>query len=259
MPHLLLINPSGNSKVLGNIRATAFPPLNLPYLAAVTPGHYRIEVLDENVEPFTYRAADIVGITAYTSSVYRAYQIASIYRRKGIPTVIGGIHASMMPQEALRYCDAVVTGEAENIWPKVLQDFESSRLQRQYAGELTCLDTLPFPRRDILLNPKYRWGSIQTSRGCPMNCSFCSVTAFNGRRFRRRPLDAVIEELRQIPQKMIMITDDNIIGHGEEDLDWTRSFSLAYWTRELKRFFLLRLPFCWVKIPIWFASLPGPA
>ncbi len=102
MPRLLLINPSNTHKVLGNIRATAFPPLNLPYLASVTPSHYQIEILDENIEPFTYREADIVGITAYTASVYRAYQIANIYRKNGTPTIIGGIHVSMMPEEALR-------------------------------------------------------------------------------------------------------------------------------------------------------------
>lgn len=97
MPRLLLINPSNIHKHLGNIRVTAWPPLNLPCLAAVTPRHYHIEVIDENIEPFEPREADIVGITAYTASVYRAYQIAQIYRKKGTPTVMGGIHVSMMP------------------------------------------------------------------------------------------------------------------------------------------------------------------
>ncbi len=237
MPRLILINPSNTNKGLGNIRATAWPPLNLPYLAAVTPNHYHIEVLDENIEPFEYREADIVGITAYTASVYRAYQIAQIYRKKGIPTVMGGIHVSMMPEEAVNYCDAVVIGEAENIWPKVLEDFESGKLQKQYKGTWTNLENLPFPRRDILRNPYYQWGSIQTSRGCPMNCTFCSVTAFNGRRFRRRPIDAVIEELEQIPQKKIMITDDNIIGHGKADLEWTRNFFLRILEKGIKKIF----------------------
>ncbi|MFC1867409.1 B12-binding domain-containing radical SAM protein [Thermodesulfobacteriota bacterium] len=224
MPRLLLINPSNTHKALGNIWATAWPPLNLPYLAAVTPNHYQIEAIDENVEPFEYREADIVGITAFTSSVNRAYQIAQIYREKGIPTVMGGIHVSMMPDEALRFCDSVVIGEAEGIWPNVLEDFEAGSLQKQYRGSWVDLETLPIPRRDILQHPHYRWGSIQTSRGCPMNCSFCSVTAFNGRRFRRRSLDAVIEELGQIPQRWVMLTDDNIIGYGEKDLEWTYAF-----------------------------------
>ena len=237
MPRLLLVNPSNTHKVLGNISATAFPPLNLPYLAAVTPDHYQIEVLDENIEPFEYREADIVGITAYTASVYRAYQIVQIYREKGIPTVMGGIHVSMMPEEASNYCDAVVIGEAESIWPKILEDFEAGKLQKQYKGTWTNLEKLPFPRRDILKNPYYQWGSIQTSRGCPMNCTFCSVTAFNGRRFRRRPLDAVIEELEQIPQKKVLLTDDNIIGHGKADLEWTRNFFLRILEKDIKKVF----------------------
>ena len=238
MPRLLLINPSNIHKGLGNIRATSFPPLNLPYLAAVTPRHYQIEVLDENIEPFEYREADIVGITAYTASVYRAYQIAKIYRKQGIPTVMGGIHVSMMPEEALHYCDTVVIGEAEAIWPKVLEDFEAGNLQKKYKGAWTNLETLPFPRRDILRNPYYQWGSIQTSRGCPMNCTFCSVTAFNGRRFRRRPLDAVIEELEQIPQKRILLVDDNIIGHGKQDLEWTRAFFSRILEKSIKKVFI---------------------
>ena len=237
MLHVLLINPSNIHKGLGNIRATAWPPLNLPYIAAVTPSHYKIEILDENIEPFKYKEADIVGITAYTASVYRAYQIAQIYRQKGIPTVMGGIHASMMPEEALRYCDTVVIGEAENIWPKVLEDFEAGNLKNRYEGTWADLDNLPSPRRDILRNTYYQWGSIQTSRGCPMNCTFCSVTAFNGRRFRRRPLDEVIEELKQIPQNKIMITDDNLIGYGEQDMEWTRMFFNKILENDIKKIF----------------------
>lgn len=242
MPRLLLINPSVTSQALGNIRATAWPPLNLPYLAAVTPYHYQIEVLDENIEPFKYREADLVGITALTSSVYHAYQISQIYREKGIPTIMGGIHVSMMPDEAQRYCDSVVIGEAEDIWPKVLKDFEAGKLQKRYRGSWADLETLPIPRRDILQNSYYRWGSIQTSRGCPMNCSFCSVTAFNGRQFRRRSLAPVIEELEQIPQKWVMLTDDNILGYGEHDLAWTYSFFSRILEKGIKKSFFAQVP-----------------
>ena len=237
MPKLLLINPSNIHKGLGNIRSTAWPPLNLPYLAALTPAHYQIEVIDENIEPFEYRPADIVGITAYTSSVYRAYQIAQIYREQEIPTVMGGIHVSMMPKEASLFCDSVVIGEAETVWPKVLEDFEAGRLKKQYRGHWIDLADLPIPRRDVLQNQYYQWGSIQTSRGCPMNCTFCSVTAFNGRRFRRRPLEAVVAELEQIPQKKIMLTDDNIIGYGEKDREWARAFFSRILEKGIKKIF----------------------
>jgi radical SAM superfamily enzyme YgiQ (UPF0313 family) len=207
-------------------------------LAAVTPPHYQIEVVDENIEPFVYREADIVGITAFTSTVYRAYQIAKVYRKRNIPTVMGGIHVSMMPEEALRFCDTVVIGEAESIWPKLLEDFEKGRMKKQYEGSWADLKTLPIPRRDILKNSFYRWGSIQTSRGCPMNCAFCSVTAFNGRRFRRRPLEAVIEELREIPQRLVLLADDNIIGYGKEDVEWARAFFSRILEKGIKKTFL---------------------
>ena len=224
MPKLLLINPSNVHKGLGNLRSTAWPPLNLPYIAALTPDHYEIEVIDENIMPFEFKEADIVGITSYTSQVNRGYQIAKMYREKGIKTIMGGIHVSMMPEEALKYCDSVVIGEAETVWAKVLKDFETGELKKIYKGEWTNLQNLPIPRRDILKNNYYVWGSFQTSRGCPMNCSFCSVTAFNGRRYRRRVIEEVIKELKQIPQKNIMITDDNIIGYSEKDKEWAKDF-----------------------------------
>jgi len=237
MLRLLLINPSNIHKGLGNIRSTAWPPLNLPYLAALTPDHYQIEVIDENIEPFKFQKADIVGITAYSSSVSRGYDIAQMYRKQGIPTVMGGIHVSMMPEEALNYCDAVVIGEAEDVWPKVLEDFEAGNLKRQYRGSWIDLAQLPIPRRNILKNDYYIWNNIQTSRGCPMNCAFCSVSAFNGRRFRRRRLEDVIAELEQIPQKKVMITDDNLIGYSREDRDWARVFFLQIIEKGIKKTF----------------------
>ena len=237
MPRLLFINPTDSHGGLGNVRDTAFPPMNLPYLAAVTPPHYQIEVLDENVEPFKFREADIVGITAYTASVHRGYQLAQIYREKGVPTVMGGIHVSMLPQEALQFCDAVVVGEAEKIWPEVLADFEAGRLQKEYRADWPDLTDLPNPRREVLNEDHYGWGSIQTYRGCPMDCAFCSVTAFNGRRFRRRSLDAVIAELKQIPQKRVLIADDNIIGYSNSDLEWTRAFFARIIAEDIRKIF----------------------
>jgi radical SAM superfamily enzyme YgiQ (UPF0313 family) len=183
MPRLLLINPATASKGLGNLRSTSWPPLNLPYLAALTPDYYEIEVIDENIEPFEFKKADLVGITAYTSSVTRGYEIAQLYRKQGITTVMGGIHVSMMPEEAKNYCDAIIIGEAENVWPTLLEDFEAGKLKKQYLGDWADLEHLAPPRRDVLRNDFYEWGSIQTSRGCPMNYVFCSVTAFNGRRY----------------------------------------------------------------------------
>jgi radical SAM superfamily enzyme YgiQ (UPF0313 family) len=171
--------------------------------------------VDENWEPFTYRDADLVGITAFTASANRAYEIAAVYRERDVPVVMGGIHASVRSDEALQFVDSVVAGEAETSWPQVVADVEAGRLRRVYQGEWTALVELPHPRRD-LFHPDYVFASVQTSRGCPMDCEFCSVTAFDGRRYRRRPSEEVIDELETIPQRMLFFVDDNIIGYGPE-------------------------------------------
>lgn len=213
------------------------PPLSLSCIAAVTPPKYNITIIDENVEAFTCPAADLVGITGYTSAINRGYQIAAAYRQRGIPVVMGGIHVSMLPDEALNYCDSVVTGEAEEIWPKVLEDFESGKLNAVYEGRFADIASLPLPRRD-LLQPNYTWGTLQTSRGCPMGCNFCSVTAFNGRRFRRRKLDHVISELQRIRQKYVFLIDDNILGFSSEDRAWTAGFFSKIKSAGIKKYFL---------------------
>jgi radical SAM superfamily enzyme YgiQ (UPF0313 family) len=187
----------------------------LGIVAAATPPSWDVKLLDENWRPFSYQKADLVGITAFTASANRAYEIASIYRQQGVPVIIGGIHASMCPKEALRFADAVVVGEAEAVWPRVIADVDAGCLQQIYKGDWSDLLGMPSPRRD-LFNPGYMFASVQTSRGCPMDCEFCSVSAFNGRRYRRRPSGEVLAELETIPEKMIFFVDNNIIGYGKD-------------------------------------------
>lgn len=215
-PRLVLINPVNPARVgLTVNRSSRFPPIGLGIVAAVTPSSWEVKLLDENWEPFSYQDADLVGITAFTASANRAYEIASIYRQRGVPVAIGGIHASIRPEEALQYVDAVVIGEAEAVWPHIISDVEAGHLQKIYKGGWTDLSGAPNPRRD-LFHPRYMFASVQTSRGCPMDCEFCSVTAFNGKRYRRRPPGEVLAELETIPEKRIFFVDDNIIGYGEE-------------------------------------------
>ena len=214
MKKLVLINPVNPARTgLTVNKSSRFPPIGLGTVAALTPASWDVKLVDENWETFTYQKADLVGITAFTASANRAYEIAALYRQQGVPVVMGGIHASMCPDEALRFVNAVVTGEAEAVWPRVLADMEAGCLQQRYQGEWSDLSGMPSPRRD-LFHPDYMFGSVQTSRGCPMDCEFCSVTAFNGRRYRRRPPEEVLAELETIPQKMLFFVDDNIIGYG---------------------------------------------
>ncbi|MBE0646750.1 MAG: B12-binding domain-containing radical SAM protein [Bacteroidales bacterium] len=210
---LLLVNPankSGSGFIVN--KDTRYQPLSLGIIAALTPANWKVKIIDENFRAFRYYEADLVGFTAFSSTVTRAYELAQIYREKGIPTVIGGIHASMVPDEASEYVDSVVTGEAEGVWQKVIADFENGNLQKRYRGALTDMIQSPHPRRE-LFHPGYVFASIQTTRGCPMNCDFCSVTAFNGAHYRYRPIPEVIEELRTIPQQNVFILDDNIVGN----------------------------------------------
>jgi len=212
---LVLVNPVNPARTgLTVNKSSRFPPIGLGIVAALTPNHWDVALVDENWEPFVYQDADLVGITAFTASANRAYEIAAVYRERGVPVLMGGIHASMCTEEALRFVDAVVIGEAEAVWPRVVVDVEAGRLQQVYRGEWNDLTGTPQPRRD-LFHPGYVFASVQTSRGCPMDCEFCSVTAFNGRRYHRRPPEEVLDELETIPQKMLFFVDDNIIGYGK--------------------------------------------
>ncbi len=210
----MLINPankSGSGFIVN--KDTRYQPLSLGIIAALTPADWKVKIIDENFRDFRYYEADFVGFTAFSSTVSRAYELAQIYRERGIKTVIGGIHVSMCPDEASRFVDSVVIGEAESVWTQVIRDFEAGTLRPVYKGILTDLIRSPRPRRD-LFHPAYIFASIQTTRGCPMNCDFCSVTAFNGSHYRYRPIDEVIDEMAEIPQKNIFILDDNIVGNN---------------------------------------------
>ena len=215
MKTILLVNPAFKGSLHSNIKVLALPPLNLAMIARYTPGHYDVKIVDEAVADLDFDApADLVGITCMTPLAPRAYEIAAEFRKRGVPVVMGGIHASYMTDEALRYADAVVVGEGENIWPKVLEDFEQGRMQKVYrSAELPDLENLLAPRRDLLTG-KYFVETVQTGRGCPINCNFCSVTAFNGSRYRVRNIDSVIDEIKSIKSKRIFIVDDNIVGSG---------------------------------------------
>jgi len=212
---LLLINPVNPNRAGLTVNLSSrFPPMALGILATLTPDSWEVALVDENFEPFKYQEADLVGITAFTASAPRAYEIAGIYRERGIPTVMGGIHASMLPEEALRYVDTVVIGEAESVWPQVIADFIGGGMQHTYQGSWLDLAGMVQPRRN-LFRPEYVFGTIQTSRGCPMDCEFCSVSTFNGRHYRQRPVGEVLDELETIQQKRVFFIDDNIIGYGK--------------------------------------------
>jgi len=199
------------------VRIMQYPPTNLAYLAALTPPGWDIKIADETIESLTFEDADLVGVTALTPTAPRAYAISEHYRQKGIKTVMGGIHASMLHDEAIQFADSVVIGEAESVWQDLIHDFEKNELKRFYRGEHIPLVNLVTPRRDLLSN-KYaiKLGGVETARGCPMDCEFCSVTAFNGRKYRARPIEEVLDELEAIDSKNIFFSDNTILGYGKK-------------------------------------------
>lgn len=225
-------NPLANMIKLKEIRwnkARIWKPLNLLVLAGLTPAEWDITVVDENLGLPDYAAMprpDLVGITAFTSQAGRAYKVAAEFRSRGVPVVMGGIHPTMRLAEALERVDAVVTGEAESIWTQVLEDTRQGALKRVYTGTRLEMDKVPLARHDLLPN-RYRFGSIQTTRGCPLDCSFCSVTSFNGRRFRYRPIENILQEFKLIREKYILIVDDNLIGTRKDHITHTKDLFRA--------------------------------
>jgi radical SAM superfamily enzyme YgiQ (UPF0313 family) len=193
-----------------------FPYLVLTSLAALTHDEWEVSILDENVEPIDVASPpDLAAISLMTPLAKRGYEIADNYRKQGVPVVLGGIHPTTMKEEAKTHADAVVLGEAETIWPRVLADFEKGALESFYQPSGFCkLDGLPVPRRDLLQRKSYFFvNTLQTTRGCPFDCEFCSVTSFYGRTYRTRPVQEVIDEIEQMEKGFLFFVDDNIAGN----------------------------------------------
>ena len=196
---------------------TLTPPLGMATVAALTPPGFEISLTDENVTTVDFeKEVDLVGITALTCTVHRAYQIADAFRTRGVKVVMGGIHPSVMPEEASQHADAVVVGEAEGIWADVIEDFKANKLRRIYRQDKhPSLVGLPIPRRDLYAKGAYHFrNTLSATKGCPYSCSFCSVSTIYGRKYRCRPVDEITKEIETLDRsKIIGFVDDNIAGN----------------------------------------------
>jgi len=195
-----------------------FPFLSTAVLGALTPRGHEIKLEDENVAPIDFNdVPDLVGITVLTPLSKRAYKIADTYRAKGAKVVLGGFHPTWMTEEALEHADAVVSGEAEYVWPEVIRDADAGRLKTVYkADKRTDVEDIPEPDRKILDERGYFFTNIiQTTRGCPFDCKFCSVTAFYGGTYRVRPVDEIENEIEGFTKGagFVLFVDDNIVGN----------------------------------------------
>lgn len=204
------------------------PSLTLPLLAALAPDDFDVVIENEFLDGINFDdPVDLVGITSATIYAHRAYEIADEFRRRKIPVVMGGIHPSLMPDEAGEHADTVITGEAEFTWPLFLKNFLSGKQKPRYTSkEFPDLTGLPIPRLDLLDHSRYAFLSgkgiyrfipipfipVQTARGCPHMCDYCTVTAYNGKRLRTRPVEEVVNEIRISGARGALFLDDNIFA-----------------------------------------------
>lgn len=213
-PRLLLIYPATHK--IGWAKYFQLPSLSLQQVAAVTPRNWDVTLVDESQDAVPCgRGFDLVGITAMTHQAPRAYEIADQFRLEGVPVIMGGMHPTVMPEEALTHADAVVIGEAESVMARLLSDFLSGRLEKVYRAPIPQDEKLivPWSRREILSGKRYlTTQTVQASRGCPYDCAFCTVTQYFGNRFRYRDAADVLAEIRSFPRKLVIFLDDNLLG-----------------------------------------------
>lgn len=221
-PKLLIIQPSHyrsrSNLTLHKVKRRTLVGLTLPYLAALTPRTWEVMLMDELSADLDFRApADLVAITTWTINSFRAYEIADRYREKGIPVIIGGPHTYFYSEEAAEHCDAVGIGEGEKIWALMLEDAARGRLMKFYrADHLADLKNLPLPRYELLHLREHSWlrtFSVQSSRGCPFRCEFCSERLYLGPSYRYRPVEEVIDEIKRNKAKNILFADSNFAGN----------------------------------------------
>jgi len=216
---IVLVSPSGAMHRFNGLfsRSLHYAPLTLTTLAALVPPELEadIEIYDESVERIPLDlSADLVGITAITGTSPRAYRLADHYRANGLTVVIGGVHPTLMPEEAALHADAVVVGYAEQTWPQLLRDFSRGRMRSRYDQPLDfTMAGRPFPRRDLLLGKRYiTTNSVEASRGCLHSCNFCVVPAVAGQSVHVRPVREVVAEVEALPGKEVVFVDVNLIA-----------------------------------------------
>ncbi|WP_175511380.1 B12-binding domain-containing radical SAM protein [Alicyclobacillus macrosporangiidus] len=214
---LLITAESAESRYVRHRRLIRFPQLTMPLIAAYTPEHWNVIHVDEIVQKIDFNIdVDLVGITANTPAAPHAYAISERFRSRGIPTVIGGPHATLMPEEVKEHADAVVIGEGETVWPVLVQDVEQGTLKPFYrCTHLPDLKNMPHPRWDLIKGRVYGKGITIATRGCPFACDYCTIPAMYQRRMRYRPIDEIVEEVKVMPGKALIFWDDNIGANRE--------------------------------------------
>ena len=199
----------------------AMEPLAFSILAGNTPTDVGLKLYDDRIEDINYEEdTSLVAITVETFTARRAYQIARKYRAKGIPVVMGGYHASLKTDEVAQHCDSVVVGDAEQIWPDIIEDARQGRLKPIYTQDNRAKQFFTKPQRAIFTGKSYvPMGLVQYGRGCRFTCDFCSIHAFYGSHLSQRPLQDLLAELEQMDKKIYFFVDDNLFSHKKKSVE----------------------------------------
>ncbi|HLA90902.1 MAG TPA: radical SAM protein [Gemmatimonadaceae bacterium] len=218
----------------------SLPSLGLLVVAALTPAEHDVTYLEVDVMPETLPDFDLVGISTFSAQADEAYVLADRYRARGAKVVMGGTHASLLPDEALGHVDAVVCGGAEDVWPALLEDAKAGTMRPVYRGANRGFyaEREPVvPRFDLLVGRPYNRITIQTSRGCPLDCDFCAASKIFTPRYEQKPVAAVERELRRVvslfERPFLEFADDNTFVNrawSEEFLRMLATFGLRWFT-----------------------------
>jgi len=191
-----------------------YPIITLPHIAAITPSKHTVKIINENYEDIDFdEDVDLVGITCYTMTAPRVYEIADEFRKRGKTVILGGYHPTAMTEEALQHADSVIKGMAEINWPRAINDFENGKLKPIYERDHNFdISKVPPLKRDLIRHNPFL-GAIQTTRGCSNRCEFCAITSFCGNVVKQRPVEDVVEEIKNMPNKYFIFHDPHLTLH----------------------------------------------
>lgn len=236
---ILLVNPLREGRGQSAVRFMNATPLALPTLKALTPDDIEVKIIDENIEPLNFdESYDLIGVTVMLHVSQRAIEIAQEFRKRGSQVVFGGFAPTLWPDKSLPYVDAIVSGEAEYVWKDVIEDAKHRRLKKIYRGQkMADLKDVPFIKKDFYTEQESY--HVETTRGCPYHCDYCSVTTFYGNKFRHRCVDDVVKQVAECHDRFIFFVDDNITANPKYakevfkaikplNVSWSGQFSINF-------------------------------
>jgi len=193
---------------------TGYPIITLPHIASITPKKHSVKIINENYDDIDFdEDVDLIGITSYTMTAPRVYEIADEFRKRGKTVILGGYHPTAMPDEAKQHADSVIMGMAETSWPRAIEDFEKGKLKPIYERDHDFdISKIPGLRRELIMHNPFL-GAIQTTRGCTNRCEFCAISSFCGNIIKQRPIKDVVQEIKNMPNKLFIIHDPHLTLH----------------------------------------------